>query len=68
MKVSSCVLLIMIMLICSCSLIHIKKSEEQLLRIPYTSFLDNSNREYFLYLPKGYKESDKNWPILMFLH
>ena len=68
MKVSSCVMLIMIMFICSCSSIHIKKSEEQLLRIPYTSFLDNSNREYFLYLPKGYKESDKNWPILMFLH
>ena len=68
MKVSYCFLLIISIIISSCSSINIKKSEEQLVRIPYTSFLDNSDREYFLYLPKGYKESDKNWPILMFLH
>ena len=68
MKVTSSFLFIISIIISSCSSINIKKSEEQLARIPYTSFLDNSDREYFLYLPKGYKESDKNWPILMFLH
>jgi len=68
MKVSYSFLLIISIIISSCSSVNIKKSEEQLVRIPYTSFLDNSDREYFLYLPKGYKESDKNWPILMFLH
>ncbi len=46
-----------------------KISEEQLLRIPYTSATDNTEREYFVYLPKGYEnETDKEWPILMFLH
>lgn len=46
-----------------------QKSEEQLLRIPYTSEVDNSQREYFLYLPKGYNdESEKKWPVLLFLH
>ncbi|UOB19196.1 prolyl oligopeptidase family serine peptidase [Abyssalbus ytuae] len=42
---------------------------EQLLRIPYTSTIDKAEREYFLYLPKNYnKESEKKWPVLMFLH
>ena len=45
-----------------------EKSDEQLLRKSYISTLDNSEREYFLYLPKGYEESEKKWPILMFLH
>ena len=68
MKVASSLLIIMSVFITSCSSINIKKSNEQLVRIPYTSSLDNTTREYFLYLPKGYKESDKDWPILMFLH
>ena len=68
MKVSYSFLIIISIIISSCSSINIKKSKEQLIRIPYKSFLDNSDREYVLYLPKGYKESDKNWPILMFLH
>ncbi len=68
MKVASYLLIIISFFITSCSSIDIKKSEEQLTRVPYTSSLDNTAREYFLYLPKGYKDSDKNWPILMFLH
>ena len=68
MKVASYLLIIISFFITSCSSIDIKKSEEQLIRVPYTSSLDNTAREYFLYLPKGYKEHDKNWPILMFLH
>ena len=68
MKVASYLLIIISFFITSCASIHIKKSEEQLIRVPYTSSLDNTERAYFLYLPKGYKESDKDWPILMFLH
>ena len=53
----------------SCSEKEIQKSEEQLLRISYTSKTDNSHRDYFVYLPKGYDQnSDKKWPVLMFLH
>ena len=45
------------------------KLEEKLIRIPYTSLTDNSERDYFVYLPKGYDQKDaKKWPILMFLH
>lgn len=47
----------------------VSKSEEQLLRISYTSDLDKADREYFVYLPKGYEnEPNKEWPILLFLH
>lgn len=46
-----------------------QKSEEELLRVPYTSTTDQTNREYFVYLPKGYyDEPNKEWPILLFLH
>lgn len=68
MKVSCSLLIIMSVIVTSCATINMKKSEEQLLRVPYTSTLDNTAREYFLYLPKGYKESTKNWPVLLFLH
>lgn len=68
MKINNQLILIISIVLCSCSSNDNKKTEEQLLRIPYTSSLDNNERDYFLYLPKGYKESDKNWPILMFLH
>lgn len=46
-----------------------QKTEEQLRRIPYTSSFDNTDREYFIYLPKGYEdEPNKDWPVLLFLH
>ncbi len=45
------------------------KSEEQLLRIPYKSETDQTDREYFVYLPKGYDdEPTKEWPVLLYLH
>lgn len=51
------------------ALIFSQKSEEQLLRIPYTSEFDQAQREYFVYLPKGYEdEPNKEWPVLLFLH
>ena len=67
MKIVIRVTLIISIVIYSCMPSN-KKSDEQLLRKSYISTLDNSEREYFLYLPKGYEESEKKWPILMFLH
>jgi predicted peptidase len=53
----------------SCVKKGLQKSEEQLLRISYTSKTDNSERDYFIYLPRGYDQnSEKKWPVLMFLH
>ncbi|WP_197505851.1 carboxylesterase family protein [Urechidicola croceus] len=44
-------------------------SSEELLRVAYISQYDNTAREYFVYLPKGYSNNpNKKWPILMFLH
>ncbi|MDP5137447.1 hypothetical protein ORJ04_15940 [Rheinheimera baltica] len=44
-------------------------SAAQLLRLDYVSSIDNSNRQYFVYLPVGYQQnSDKKWPVMLFLH
>jgi predicted peptidase len=44
-------------------------SEEQLLRLSYQSPVTKAERDYFVYLPRGY-ESDKSkeWPVMLFLH
>lgn len=43
--------------------------EAQLLRESYVSELDKKSRGFFVYLPTGYqRESDKRWPVLLFLH
>jgi len=56
-------------LITSCTHKEAEIPEEQLLRIPYTSLIDSTNREYFVYLPKGYHKNEaKKWPVLLFLH
>ena len=45
------------------------QSEAQLLRIPYHSQATQGQREYFLYLPAGYEtDTEKRWPVLLFLH
>lgn len=55
--------------IISCSKNKNTRAEEQLLRISYTSKTDQTERDYFVYLPKGYDQnSKKKWPVLMFLH
>lgn len=47
----------------------VQQSQEQLLREAYQSSIDQSKREYFVYLPRGYhSEPDKKWPVMMFLH
>ena len=44
-------------------------SEPQLLRVPYTSNVDGAQREYFVYLPRGYADDPaRSWPLLMHLH
>lgn len=43
--------------------------EPQLKRIAYTSSVDQKERDYYLYLPKGYDpKGDKKWPVILFLH
>ena len=45
------------------------ESPEQLVRYSYHSSLDNTSREYYVYLPKGYySQQDKKWPVILFLH
>lgn len=45
------------------------ESDAKLLRLDYQSSIDNLPRQYFVYLPVGYQqESDKQWPVLLFLH
>ena len=44
-------------------------TEPQLLRMSYQSQIDQSQRQYFVYLPKGYAEQpQQKWPLLLFLH
>ncbi len=44
-------------------------SEPELKRISYISELDGLERDYFLYLPKGYyNDSTQKWPVVMHLH
>jgi len=58
-----------ISILVSCNKTTISNSEEQLLRIPYISTVDTTEREYFVYLPKNYnKNKAEKWPVLLFLH
>ncbi len=41
---------------------------DKLERISYTSQIAGEERDFYLYLPNGYELSDKNWPVMMFLH
>jgi len=44
-------------------------SEPQLLRKRYQSTATQKQREYFLYLPRGYEtDKEKIWPVILFLH
>jgi predicted peptidase len=42
-------------------------SEPQLLRVPYHSAKMNAERDYFVYLPRGFAQQEK-WPVMLFLH
>ena len=46
-----------------------RRSEAQLLRIPYHSTATDDSREFLVYLPIGYDtEKDKRWPVIFYLH
>ena len=46
-----------------------RRSEPQLLRIPYQSVATGHRREFLLYLPAGYEAGqDVRWPVILFLH
>ena len=42
-------------------------SEPQLVRVSYRSPTTNADRDYFVYLPRGFEQQEK-WPIILFLH
>jgi predicted peptidase len=42
-------------------------SEPELLRVSYHSARMNAERDYFVYLPRGFAQQ-KQWPVLLFLH
>ena len=42
-------------------------SEPALIRVPYHSARMNAERDYFVYLPRGFAEQ-AIWPVLLFLH
>lgn len=45
------------------------QSASSLKRISYQSEADQSEREFLLYLPKGFDDNpDKKWPVMLFLH
>lgn len=41
---------------------------DKLERVPYTSQVAGEERDFYLYLPNGYEFSDKDWPVMLFLH
>lgn len=44
-------------------------TEPQLIRLNYQSQVDQSQRQYLVYLPRGYTENpQQKWPLLLFLH
>jgi predicted peptidase len=44
-----------------------KPSEPELKRVSYRSARTGKERDYFVYLPRGFKEKDR-WPVMLFLH
>jgi predicted peptidase len=42
-------------------------SEPELKRVAYRSARTGKDRDYFVYLPRGFKQKDR-WPVMLFLH
>ena len=44
-------------------------SEPELLRLPYVSNATGKEREFLVYLPRGFRDDpEQRWPLLLFLH
>lgn len=41
---------------------------DKLERVSYISQVAGEERDFYLYLPNGYEFSDKDWPVMLFLH
>ncbi|MFY0685926.1 MAG: prolyl oligopeptidase family serine peptidase [Cyclobacteriaceae bacterium] len=59
--------LFLAILLISCDSEPQTPSEPQLLRVSYDSEVTEKERDYFVYLPKGYHEQE-SWPVMLFLH
>jgi predicted peptidase len=42
-------------------------AEPQLLRVSYHSAKTNTERDYFVYLPRGFAQQDR-WPVILYMH
>lgn len=61
--------LLLALLVMACNSDESRPSDEELLRVPFTSTLDGQEKDFYLYLPKGFRDNpDKKWPVMMFLH
>jgi len=62
-------LVALLIVACESDVANDNSSESQLLRHSYISHVDEEERDYFVYLPKGYStEPERAWPLLFFLH
>jgi predicted peptidase len=43
-------------------------SEPELIRRSYVSSETEQERQYFVYLPRGYRDEEQRWPLILFLH
>ncbi len=60
-------LLLVLLLAATVAVTASAKSPPQLIRVTYHSAKMNADRDYFVYLPRGFKQQDK-WPVMLFLH
>mgnify|MGYP002276926980 CR=1 FL=1 len=61
--------IVLFILVTACSKTAEKSSDSELIRVPYQSLATAEERDYFMYLPKGYHyEPGKKWPLMLFLH
>ncbi|MEP6647166.1 MAG: prolyl oligopeptidase family serine peptidase [Saprospiraceae bacterium] len=69
MKFEKNLSVLVIILCCLSKMTSQSVSVAELIRVPFTSHHDKEKKEYFMYLPYGYRSSpDRKWPVLMFLH
>lgn len=63
------IILLLSSFITGCVMNNKGNSTEELLRESYISQLNNKERDYYVFLPKGYhSQPEKKWPVLLFLH
>lgn len=63
------ILVILIVATAACTTKNSDRSHQELLRSSYLSEVDNTERDYFIFLPKGYhSQPEKSWPVMLFLH